>query len=388
MTIPLAPLGELVAGDFWASVTDTDLVYFCLNVGDADAQVLLLPAVDHPGGGRRRPIVVVDAGIAAKPERFLGQLPASSGGAVGAIDRIDLIVATHPHGDHISGMPRLLNTYGDLVMEFWDPGYYHGSGTYHAMIDRLHRNTHIVYVQPASGLRRFLGDTEITVLTPSIQLKSRYDTYGVDINNASISLRVATPAGRSRLTETGWELTDGVSERTQFSLVLGADTQTDSWSHALVDFPALVKSNSEVARAIGAATNDRDFLRADVLKVSHHGSKQGVNYELVGRLRPTWLLVSCSANSRHGFPHELNQHILREAKMPRARSGIPHDPAEDHQRGVFYTGQTDSAGVSLGSIAMVGSTTSDIRMWRFGDAPGDDVSFAAARRWTGRPDRA
>jgi hypothetical protein len=47
-------------------------------------------------------------------------------------------------------------------------------------------------------MRRFIGNTEVTVLTPSIALRNRYDTYGIDVNNASISLRVATPAGRSK----------------------------------------------------------------------------------------------------------------------------------------------------------------------------------------------
>lgn len=394
MVVPQAPRDGLVAGDFWGSIDDDDLIYFCLNVGDADAQVLVLPAVqetviDAQGTETtetRRPIVVVDAGTPSKLTRFLETLPAASNGKVPAVDRIDLIVATHPHGDHIAGVPLLLETFGDRVAEFWDPGYFHPSATYHAVMEQLHQHTHIVYAQPASGLRRFIGDTEITVLTPSINLRNRYDTYGVEVNNASIALRIATPAGRSRLTESGWELLEGVNESTQFSLMLGADTQTDSWSHALVDFPQLVKSQSEIAKAIGAATRNRDFLRADVLKVSHHGSKKGVSYELVNRMRPTWLLVSCSTNSRHGFPHELNQHILREAKKPLAQSGRPHDPAEDHVRGVFYTAQEDTDGTPLGSVAFTGSNNRNVTMWRLGDRSGEAVDFARARRWTTRPD--
>jgi hypothetical protein len=215
-----------------------------------------------------------------------------------------------------------------------------------------------------------------------VGLRNRYDTYGIDINNASISLRIATPAGRAKY-EPGkaWQLLEGVNERYQFSLILGADAQTESWSQALADFPQLVKSESEIAKAIGGATNDRDFLRADILKVAHHGSKKGDSYELVDRIQPEYLIVSCASSSVHGFPHTLNQHILPEAKLKLAKAGGVHKPEEDHLRGVFYTAQEDTDGTVLGSFAVVGSSSTDIEMWRLGDRPGELPEFDKARRW-------
>ena len=386
MSLPRVPKTRLVRSDFWASVEDRHLVYFCLNVGDADAQVLLLPKA--PTGGvnengqpvMRRPVIVVDAGTSSKVPDLLDSLPEASNGEVAEIDLIDVVVATHPHGDHIGGMPQLLDRY--RIGEFWDPGYFHPSGTYFKVMERLARMTDTVYVQPTAGLRRFIGDVEITVLTPSVALRNRYDTYGVDVNNASISLRVATPAGRAKFVAgESWQLLEGVAERAQFSLVLGGDAQTEAWSHAMADFPGLVKSQSEVATAIGAATNDRDLLGADVLKVSHHGSKKGVNYELVDRIAPRFLLLSCSERSDHGFPHGLNQHILREAKEKLAKSGARHRPETDHLRGIFYTAQNDTADTRLGSIAIVGSNNRNIELWRLGDSRRSTPTFEHARRW-------
>lgn len=375
--IPAVPKSRMSSGDFWGSVRDDDLIYFALNVGDADSQVLLLPVM-----GNRRPVVVVDAGTSNKVRRFLKSLPAQSGGLIPEVELIDIVVASHPHSDHISGMPDLLDTYPGKIAEFWDPGYFHPSGTYFAVMERLAQETGTVYVQPTSGMRRFVGNTEITVLTPSVALRNRYDTYGIDVNNASISLRVATPAGRTKFVpDQSWQLLDGVTEAVQFSLILGADAQTESWSHAMADFPQLVKSNSDIAKAIGAATANRDFLRADVLKVSHHGSKKGVNYELVARIKPKFMVMSCSATSGHGFPHTLNQHILREAKLPLAKKGQDHKPEEDHLLGVFYTSQKDSGGDNLGSMAFVGRNSSTIEMWRLGDTPAQLPDFSQARRW-------
>jgi hypothetical protein len=388
MAIPQAPKTRFVSDDFWASIEDRHLIYFCLNVGDADAQVLLLPKVrtgeiDANGDPvTRRPVVVVDAGMSSKPTNFLASLGAASNGHLQDIDLIDVVVATHPHGDHIGGMPGLLDEYAGRIAEYWDPGYFHPSGTYFNVMERLARMTDTVYVQPTAGLRRFIGDVEITVLAPSVGLRNRYDTYGIDVNNASISLRIATPAGRAKFVpDESWQLLEGVDDRTQFSLILGGDAQTESWAQAMVDFPGLVKSQSETAKVIGAATNNRDFLDADVLKVSHHGSKKGVNYELVERIGPRFILLSCSSSSGHGFPHSLNQHILREAKEKLAKSGAVHRPEEDHLRGVFYTAQEDTAGEALGSIAIVGSHHSNIEMWRFGDTTRQLPDFANARRW-------
>jgi competence protein ComEC len=387
VVIPVVPKSRFVADDFWAGVVPEDLIYFCLNVGDGDAQVLVLPEVptgDIDLAGKpiqRRPIMVVDAGSPTKVRRFLEALPSLSKDKIPTIDVIDVVVATHPHGDHIAGLPDLLAAQWRIV-EYWDPGYFHPSGTYFRVMELLARASATIYLQPTSGLRRFIGNTDVTVLTPSVGLRNRYDTYGIDVNNASISLRVATPAGRAKLVPgKSWQLLEGVNERFQFSLILGADCQTESWSQALVDFPQLVKSDSEIAKAIGAATNDRDFLRADVLKVSHHGSKKGVNYELVDRIQPEFLLVSCAASSVHGFPHALNQLIMREAKLNLAKSGGVHKPEEDHLRGVFYTAQSDTGDQVLGSFAVVGSTSSDVEMWRLGDRPNEIPDFTEARRW-------
>ena len=253
---------------------------------------------------------------------------------------IDVVVASQPHGDHIFGIPDLLEKYKGKIAEYWDPGYFHPSGAYFTIMEALSQESRTVYVQPDIGdeevHRQHRGRGAGTI----VALRNRYDTYGIDVNNASISLRVATPAGRTKFVPNeSWQLLEGVNENQQFSLTLGSDAQTESWSHAMADFPQLMKSSSEIVKSIGAATSDRDFLSADVLKVSHHGSKKGVNYELVERIKPKFTLLSCSARSGHGFPHTLNQHILREAKLPLTKKRLDHKPADDHLRGVFYTAQ-------------------------------------------------
>jgi hypothetical protein len=48
---------------------------------------------------------------------------------------------------------------------------------------------------------------------------------------------------------------------------------------------------------------------------------------------------------------------------------------------VFYTSQRDSADETLGSVAVIGSMSSNVQLWRLGDRPGELPNFAKARRW-------
>src|SRR6266508_3570444 len=113
------------------------LVYFLCNVGDGDAQVLLLPQ----GEGGSRQVAIVDAAINDKVPNLLDllvqeQLVSLQPGPGGA-EPIVLVVATHPHQDHIGGMPQVLDRFGPLIAEFWDPGYFHTITAYHGIMQRV-----------------------------------------------------------------------------------------------------------------------------------------------------------------------------------------------------------------------------------------------------------
>jgi hypothetical protein len=391
-TIPAGRFDQLTIGDFARGVVDRKdaLVYFLCNVGDADTQVLLLPHHDQLG---HRLAVVVDVYSNRKASAIvdwatnkglLSPRHGPAGAAGGAEQDIALVVATHPHADHIDGMSAFLTQYSDRIAELWDPGYYHSIGSYHNMMALIAANSQIAYANPTSGYRTWQGNTAITVLGPSIHLRNRYDSYGVLANDASITLQVETPVSRViTRDQEGNRVLSGARN----VLFLGGDAQTESWSHTLADFPRLRKSESAAAKAIGAAQGDRDPLQAGVHKVSHHGSKNGVNLELVERIGAKLTLVSSvRSGGSHGFPHEVTRHILREALMPLARSGGIHNPDDDPALGLFYTGDniaTPAGDLPLGTIAVV-LRAGKVEMWRFGDQPGQrlDLSdLATAWRW-------
>jgi hypothetical protein len=246
------------------------------------------------------------------------------------------------------------------------------------MMAAIEDRPNIVYAQPTSGLRRWVGEVAISVLAPSVQLRNRFDSYGTEINDASISLRLEFPV--SRFLEARQDIEEGnpVPATRAGSLILGGDAQTLSWAYALADFPFLRKSDTPAARAIAAAQGNVDLLKSQVFKVSHHASKHGVNLELVERIGSKLTLVSSvGGGGEFNFPHTVTQELIREALDPTTDNPRPHP--DDFELGIFYTADQDPQG-PLGSIALVLSPTA-CTMWRFGDAVGGSIDFTKARKW-------
>lgn len=186
-------------------------------------------------------------------------------------DRVDFIVATHPHYDHIGGLLDLLKKYEDRVYMFWDSGYVHTSLTYETLTKHLEEHPDIITWYPRTGLQVLFGRLGVRVLAPPDPLPTGTAS---DINNSSIVMR----------------LTYGTSK-----LLFAGDAQFGNWSHCSVD--------------------QRDHLRAQVLKVSHHGSKHGTFLEALEAINPKIAVISGinDLNDPNGeFPHTLTMDAIEE----------------------------------------------------------------------------
>lgn len=365
--------GEWFEDEFIDSINPADLVYFLLNVGDGDAQLVLLPERDG-----HRDVIVVDIASYSKICSLLSALQGADLIPAGDDLLITLVVATHPHKDHIGGMSKLLRNYH--VEELWEPGYFLPTRAFLEMSSAA-EDGRVTVVLPTSGLQRRFGPlVQLTVLAPSVAFRSRFDTYGVTINDSSLTLMIEYPSVK---------VAQGYRERTELKgtrgqrILLGADAQTASWAQVEIDFPALHSGNSWLAGQI-RHRRGADHLKADVFKIPHHASKRGINLELVERVAPKLSLVSCAADSpSYHFPHDLAQEILREARQPTAGQGTTR--RTDHQLGIYYTSDVyiddDESQKPLGSIAIVlGEDRRDRQLWRLCDSPTAPINFSGAAR--------
>jgi hypothetical protein len=363
-------------GDFRADVEDQDLVYFLLNVGDGDMQVLLLP-MRHDGG---RSALIIDVQNAAKLDSLLDDLMAHQllRPAISPDRMFPLVCATHPHHDHIAGMATFLDTWREHIGEFWEPGYRHSSASFFEMMNSVEVGQ-ISHAQPTSGFTKYLGLVRLTVLTPAIGLRNRFDTYGVDINDASIALKIDFPASRVEQ-QAG---TRKLHDRRLRKLILGADALMLSWAQALIDWPELHPDNSPIAKALAKAQGASP-LKADLFKIPHHASKHGISVELLEQIDPRLSLLSCGVGGgRFNFPHDVALDSIREARARIATKPGAIYPA-DYVLGIHSTGDRDQAGDRLGSIAVViGPKKRKWHVWRFRDGPLDPIRLRDSWRYSG-----
>jgi beta-lactamase superfamily II metal-dependent hydrolase len=365
-----------------------DLGVFFLNVGDGDSIVIRFP---QEGG--RQTFGVIDSFRGDKSVALINLLTSAQAPEP---PRLRFVCATHPHLDHIAGLRKVMTTFKGRVDEFWDSGFRFTGTTYRNLIEEVEkqgREDRLRLLRPTSGLEFFHAGTSLMILSPSIALRNRYDTYGVDINNASIVMRLTYPVGKPSLQypKTDGPPPAGDAAPSSTTVIFGGDAQSDAWGQVLQEFPHLDPDERQWARAIGAK-NGRTPLKCDLFKVSHHCSKRGINLELIERLGdsatgfpsngPPLLVSSCASgsDSEYGFPHAVTQDLLREVRDPQAKAGGTH-PGDD-ALGIHYTaqgiGEPGAASTGpAGSLAYIMKATGSAKLYRMGDAVGDDVTLDA-----------
>jgi len=303
---------------------NNELVVHVLNVGDGDDII-----IDFPGAPGQRRYAVVDCYNGVKTVKYLNDSDVKG--------MLEFVCATHPHDDHINGMSELLTSYRGRVHEFWDSGFRHTIPAYEDMIAALEADPDLRYFRVTSGMERRINGVKVSVLAPSMYLRNRFDTYGIDINNASVVLML---------------------EYNRFKMVLGGDAQFTSWSKILEEYPDFKKTVDPSARVqIKEAFNP---LNCNVLKVSHHCSNNGTAFECINMLDPEYAIVSCSGASTHDFPHPIARMCLEKI--------VGEDKAHDR---VMFTDYEGLGYTRKGSIVVSTSGTGSPTFRFLGDRPGD-----------------
>ncbi len=298
-----------------ANIKDSDLIFHFINVGFGDSIAVELPT-DEDG---KRYIGIVDCYSATKTKKYLKKIYDAR-----PFDGVRFICATHPHLDHIGGIKSLMTDDDYRPAQFWDSGFRHSSATYQKILKTVHEEG-IEMHRVSSGMEWYFGKVRVTALAPSMSLRLRYATYGVDMNNASIVLRFEHCTDDVVAIESlRYEGTlDPELERSAGNSVaiLAGDAELDSWAQVGDEYPTIT-STSKNDPLVKKMVN---LLNCSLLKVAHHGSMHSAPLDILERMSPSVAVVSNKQQTstlnlpdesyeRKLFPHRITSLALKEVK--------------------------------------------------------------------------
>jgi competence protein ComEC len=216
-----------------------------LDVGQGDAIL-----IEGSRGGR----LLVDGG--PDPNRLLVALDRR----IPPWDRrIDSVILSHPHEDHVAGLAVLLERYQvDRVLE---PGMRGPGPGYSAWVDRLTSRRGPVRLGIAAGDRLAVDEIALQVLWP-----------------ARGSVSVDPPDGGTGINNVSVVLAGQVGDR-RFLLMGDVEEEVD---------PQLLAGGG--------------LHRVDLLKVAHHGSRTATTQAFVDVVRPRVAVASAGTGNSYGHP--------------------------------------------------------------------------------------
>lgn len=220
-----------------ASTTDTNLHIYFLNVGQGDAEYIKTPNGQD---------ILIDGG---PDSSVLGEL----GKVMSLGDRkIDLVILTHPHADHLTGLIDVLNRFE--IGEVWETGVEYPSSVYDTWkLSIKEKGIKDSFVSANTEMQ--FSEVKILVLYPLSSIKNQTID---NVNNASIISEL---------------------DYNKFSALFLGDAE--------------IPSQAQILKSVKPM---------QVVKIAHHGSQNGINEDLMKIVRPAVAVIEVGAKNTYGHP--------------------------------------------------------------------------------------
>lgn len=283
---------------------DTVSIYF-LDVGQGDSSIIITPD-DR--------VVMIDSGPnESLILRYLQNL---------GISQIDLLIATHAHADHITGMDKIIAKYKPKA--FIDPGIPHTTATYQRMIAAIDKYNINYY----EGISRKinLGSLTFTILPPSKPL-----IKDSELNNNSVVVRLD-----------------------------------------FKDFSCLFTGDIEKKREGQLLAESRSNLNVDILKVGHHGSFSSSSPLFIKSVGPKIAVICCGQDNKYGHPHQETISLLQSLGIEIYRTDLSGNILIKTD-GVGYQIFTEKESIRAPPVLKTETKTTEIQEYKYATSKKSEV---------------
>lgn len=171
------------------------------------------------------------------------------------VNKLDYLIVTHPHNDHIGGLPRIINNIPieNVIINNKNPYKTRRYYKKHNQLLKMINKRGINLIQPIAGKSIKIGDFSLEILAPNGDEYERINDYSV--------------------------VTKLVYKNTSFLFAADAEEYSEM---------EMLKHNRDI--------------KADVLKVGHHGSCTSSSEEFLRAVSPKYAVISVGYNSFYGQP--------------------------------------------------------------------------------------
>jgi len=279
-------------------------IYF-LDVGQGDASVIIASSGQ---------VAIIDSGPnESLILRYLQNL---------GISQINLLIATHAHADHITGMDKIIAQYKPKA--FIAPGIPHTTRTYENMITAIEKYNISYY----EGISRKinLGSLTFTILPPAEPLIEESK-----LNNNSTVVRLD-----------------------------------------FKDFSCLFTGDIEKKREGQLLIKSRDSLNVDILKVAHHGSSSSSSSLFVKSIKPRISIISCGEGNQYGHPHQETLTLLQNLGIKIYRTDL-NGTILIETDGIDYQVFTEKESIRAPPVEKIETKTIEVQEYKYAASKKSEV---------------
>lgn len=228
-------------------VSNHNLRFHFIDVGQGDSSLIITP---------KGKTILIDAGDEAHAKKVVSYIREQG------IEKLDLVIATHPDADHIGGMDKVIKNFDIDVFAMPDVS---------AKTNQYKQIQRELKAKKMRATRLYQGDE-------------------VQIDD-DIDFEILSPVKGKKYDDTN-----------EYSIVAKIVYKDTSF---------ILMGDATMENEVDIINNVPD-IDIDVLKLGHHGSSTSSSDYFITKTSPKIAIISCGKNNKYGHPHQEVMRVLKK----------------------------------------------------------------------------